>query len=334
MAAITFNNPQYLWFFLAVPVMIIGHFIALKFTHKKAVKFANFEAIARVTHSHILSKNYGLLLSRLLVVICIILSASGMVIWYVGETSDFDFVIAIDASTSMLAKDLSPNRLEAAKAAAVNFIDMIDKKANIGLVTFSTTSIVEIEPTINTLKLQEALSMVNIKRTGGTNLGDAIITSSNLLLNIGKEQNPELEQLENGRANSHAKAIVLLTDGQGTIGDEISNALRYAQQNNIVVHPIGIGTEEGSIFAELNLTNLPAIKTKLDEEGLKKIAAATNGKYFNAKKTDELARAYSEIASLTEKPAAVNISIPLMVLAFVLLLIEWLLVNTKYTTIP
>ena len=233
----------------------------------------------------------------------------------------------------MLAKDLSPNRLEAAKMTAMNFVDKIDKKTNIGLVTFATTSIVELEPTINTIKLKETLNNIKVKRIGGTNLGDAIITSSNILLNIGKENNPELEQLENAKQNPRAKAIVLLTDGQGTIGDEINNALKYAQANNIIIHTLGVGTEEGSIFADLNISS-SLIKTKLDEEGLKKIASATNGRYFNAKKIDELDNAYNEISSITEKPAAVNISIPLMVAAFVLLLIEWLLVNTKYTTIP
>ena len=155
------------------------------------------------------------------------------------------------------------------------------------------------------------------------------------MLNIGRKQNPELEQLENNdKAESRGKAIILLTDGQGTIGEDANAALKYAQQNNIVVHTIGLGTEEGSIFAELNITNLAALKTKLDEEGLKKIASYTDGRYFSAKQLSDLSSAYGEIASITEKPNGINLSIPLMVMAFILLLIEWLLVNTKYTTIP
>lgn len=331
MAVLTFNNPQYLWFMLVVPILVIGHFIALKYTHKKAIKFANFDAIARVTHSHILSKNYGLLLSRLLVIICVIFSASGTVIWYIGETSGFDFVIAIDSSTSMLAKDLEPTRFEAAKQSASRFIDILDKKGNIGIVRFATISTAEIEPTTNTLKLKQALNDIQVKRIGGTNIGDAIISSSNLLLAIDKDANPELERIENGDANKRGKAVILLTDGQGTTGEEINNAIKYAQQNNIVVNAIGLGTEEGSIFAELNITS---IRTKLNEEGLKEIASATNGRYYSAKDINELNLAYSEIASVDEKPASLDISVPLMVAAFVLLLIEWLLVNTKYTTIP
>lgn len=333
MPAVTFNNPQYLWFLLVMPVLIIGHFIALKYTHKKAVKFANFEAIARITHSHILSKNYGLLISRLLVIICVIFSASGTVIWYIGQASSFDFMVAIDSSTSMLAKDLLPTRLGAAKNSALNFIDILDKKANIGIISFATASVVEIGPTINTVKLKEALGNVNIKRTGGTNLGDAIITASNQLLNIGRSQNPELDQIETNGVE-RGKAIILLTDGQATIGEDANAAIKYAQQNNIVVYTIGIGTDEGGIFPELNITALAAIKTRLDEEGLKEIARLTNGKYFSAKQLADLSSAYTEIASITEKPNGINLSVHLMVLAFVLLLIEWLLVNTKYTTIP
>jgi Ca-activated chloride channel homolog len=325
MSIVTFNNPQYLWFLLFVPVLIMGHFLALKYTRKKAIKFANFEAIARVTHSHVLSKNYGLLLWRLVVVVFVVLAASGTVLWYVGEVSDFDFVIAIDGSTSMLATDLKPTRFDAAKDAARSLVDTVGTKGNIGIVTFATTSFVEIEPTINTLKITEVLDNMDVKRIGGTNIGDAILTSTNLLLDVGKGSIYEQHAIK-----SPGKAIVLMTDGQGTVGD-VADAIKYAQQNNVIVHTIGVGTEKGGLFVDLNITG---IKTTLDRQGLARIAEATNGKFFEATNKKELFSAYSSIASLQSRPTAVNLSVPLLVVAFLLLLIEWLLINTRYTTLP
>ncbi|PIN78340.1 hypothetical protein COV16_06065 [Candidatus Woesearchaeota archaeon CG10_big_fil_rev_8_21_14_0_10_34_8] len=327
MPLITFNNPQYLWFFLFIPLLVAGHFFALKYSRKKAVKFANFEAIARVTHSHVLSKNYFLLVWRLLIIISVVMSAAGTVIWYVGETSDFDFVIAIDSSTSMLAADLEPTRFDAARNSALSFVGILGRKANIGIVTFATTSSVEIEPTISTAKLKEVLNGIDVKRIGGTNLGDAIITSSNVLLDISKAD----ALYEQRQIHGAGKAIILLTDGQGTVGKEINEGVKYAQSSNVVVHTIGIGTEEGSLFAELNVTGL---KTQLDTEGLKNIAESTGGKFYTAKNNAEILQAYTEIVALDTKPTAVNISIPLMVLAFLFLLVEWLLLNTKYATLP
>src|SRR3989338_4232514 len=110
-----------------MPFFILTHIFTLKRIKAKALKFSNFEAIERVSRGEFLGKPYKglftnknlfLLFLRLIVYTLLVLSVTGTTLWYTGKASDFDFMLAIDASTSMLANDFNTSRLEAAKNAA------------------------------------------------------------------------------------------------------------------------------------------------------------------------------------------------------------------------
>jgi len=107
MISLTFTNPFYLWLLVSIPLLIITHFFVLNYLNRRAVKFANFEAVKRVTGSKLelknvktVSKNRLLLIIRTFVLFFLIISIAGPVLWYSGQSSEFDFVIAIDASSS------------------------------------------------------------------------------------------------------------------------------------------------------------------------------------------------------------------------------------------
>ena len=119
-------------------------------------KFANFEALSRVTGSMNLSMNLPLLLLRFFTLLFLILALSGPIIWYMGKGGDFNFVIAIDSSGSMLADDFSPNRLEAAKGAASEFVDSVSKGSELALLSFSGTSLLKETLTDDFDKIKEA----------------------------------------------------------------------------------------------------------------------------------------------------------------------------------
>lgn len=319
MVSFVFARPLFLWFLIAVPLLILVHFMTLKTITRKAVKFANFEAISRVTGNQVLSKNFTLLFIRLITFILIILSVAGTTIWYTGEGTIFDFVLAIDSSNSMLVQDFNPNRLEAAKLAAKNFLEFVSSNNKIGVVSFTGIAIVEHDLSNDFEAVREKIDSINIKQLGGTDIGGAVIASTNLLL---KTQNPRI--------------IILLTDGQGNIGAEIKDAIKYSTDNGVVIHTIGIGTEEGGTFFALNATNtnLTQAVLKLDEKTLIDIAQATEGKYFRATDQKTLDNAYREIAQLSERRISKNLTLSFLVIAIILLLIEWGLINTKYRTIP
>ncbi|MCK4520938.1 MAG: VWA domain-containing protein [Nanoarchaeota archaeon] len=310
---ITFTNPIYLWGLFSIPIFIIMHFITLKYIKGKALEFANFSALARVAKEPMISKNFGLLITRIFTLCCIILAVSGTIIWYYGESSDFDFVLAIDASSSMLADDYSPNRLEAAKNAANLFLDSAPSRAKIGVVSFAGTSYVEQRPITDVSKVRESLQTVSVKPIGGTDLGEAIITSSNLLL-----------------VEEKAKVVVLLTDGRSNVGISPGKAVEYANTNHITIHTIGMGTEEGGIFSGIGGN----VTLRLDEETLKFIANGTGGNYYRAKTEKELSGAYNEIATSTKKKLSINLTMALMLLALFFLFVEWGLINTRYRRVP
>jgi len=101
---IILQNPVYLWFLLSIPILIITHFLTIKSVRGKLLQFANFSAIERVAGRVPEQNNLIVLITRMIILICIVLAVVGTSIRYVGETSESDFVLAIDSSSSMLAK--------------------------------------------------------------------------------------------------------------------------------------------------------------------------------------------------------------------------------------
>jgi Ca-activated chloride channel homolog len=286
------------------------HFFSLKYVRRKAFRFANFEALERIAGSQKLSKNYGLLALRLIVLFLLILSASGTIYWYNGNSSDFDYVIAIDASNSMLANDYKPDRLEAAKSAAVSFIDSLKSDANIAVMSFTGTTFIKQVLTNDLSKVKEVINTINAEEIGGTAIGDAMVTSGNLLF-----------------TGEKSKVIVLITDGQYNVGLLPDDAVKYMNQEGIVVHTIGIGTKEGGEFVE------GAISV-LDEDTLKFIAESTSGKYFKVSDETGLENAFKEVASSRRALIPIKVAIPFMLIALMMIITEWGLINSKYRTIP
>lgn len=319
MAEITFTNPSYLWVLLLIPILVIIHFLTLRQSKSAVIKFSNFEAIERVASGDFLgkpyrgllkNKNIGLLSLRALVYCVLILSAAGTTIWYKGIASNSDYILAIDTSSSMLADDFVPTRLDAAKEAAGKFLDFVPSKTNIGIVTFASTSITELRLTSNHEQIKDAISNIDLQESGGTAIGDAIITSTNL---FNKER---------------SKIIILLTDGQNNVGVEPNAAIEYARQNDVVVHTIGIATNDGGKVSNLNFTS------KLDGALLSEISQKTSGKFFVVKDVKSLTDTFKQIVSSNEKMLSIDISWILLIAAITLLGIEWTLINTIYKIIP
>lgn len=196
-----------------------------------------------------------------------------------------DIVLCMDVSGSMLAQDFEPNRLEAAKAVAANFVDRRPTD-RIGLVIFSGESftLTPVTTDKNVLKTQ----IFNI-RSGlledGTAIGSGLATS--------------VDRLRSSASKS--KVVILLTDGENNGGMiDPNTAKEIAKATGVRVYTIGVGTEG---YAPVPMQTIGGIvmqreKVNIDEKLLKQIADETGGKYFRAKDNEGLSNIYSEIDKL------------------------------------
>ncbi|MEM4637946.1 MAG: VWA domain-containing protein [Candidatus Woesearchaeota archaeon] len=319
MIYLTFENPQYLWYLLSVPLLIVSHYAFLKYNKKKAMRFANFEALKKVTNQSVMTKNNSILLIRMIILFSLILAIAETTLWYEGYTNENDFVIVIDTSSSMTAQDLKPNRLEAAKEYSLKFIDKIPQDSHVGLVTFSGASFIEKVPTNTKSIIKKSVENVDFAHVGGTNIADAIVTSTNLLL-----------------PSQKGRTIILLTDGSNTasyfIRDPIVEGIKYAQNNNVKVYTIGIGSNTGPIGYLPEYYNVSAV---YDENTLLKIANETGGSYYDAKNNEQLQLAFEEIFKASNQAyIGIKLGPGLMILALALIFLEWGLISTRFRALP
>lgn len=202
-----------------------------------------------------------------------------------------DIVLALDISSSMLATDLQPNRIEAAKEVASKFVNQRTND-NIGLVVFSGESLSLMPLTTDKAALVNALHET---KTGalndGTAIGDGIASAINRLVS--------------GQAKS--KSIILLTDGTNNAGDVApATAAQIAKQKGIRIYAIGVGTNGSIQITDPYGFSTTTMETKIDEAALRDLASATGGKYFRATDSRTLRNVFSEIDSLEKSKLNVN----------------------------
>jgi Ca-activated chloride channel family protein len=302
------ENWYYLVIFLVVLTgVVFVHFISLKYTKRKALRFANFNAIERVFGTQIISKNLTNLYLMSGVVFFIFLALTQPSIVYTGNVASSNFVLVIDSSSSMLANDFTPNRLAAIKETSINFIDTLKGNAQMGVVSFSGVSFIEQTITNDQQKIKSAISQITTKDIDGTDISGAIITSANLL-----------------RSNGMNGGIVVLTDGQTNIG-AVEDFYEYAQ--DMTVYMVVVGTDQGGQFLE-NITS------KATSESLKNILEPVGGKYYNVSSKEDLRRVYGAILPIKKGEITFNFSSICLIIAICLLLAEWILINLKYRTLP
>lgn len=312
MAGVTFMNVHFLWVLFTIPIMIALHFFLLRFTKRRAVMFANFDALRRVTGGIVLSKNITLLILRILIIFCLCLSAAGLTIWFKMPGSEFNYVIAIDASSSMLANDFAPNRLEVAKTQGKAFVDTLDADVNIGIVSFAGVPKTEIPLSSERSAVSAAFDGIGVSGAGGTDISSAIFTGVNILLT------------EKDRSMS----IILVTDGQHTVGSPIEEGISYAVDNLVTVHTIGLGTEAGGSF------EMTSLLSTLDVEGLSRIAETTGGNFYHASSESELINAFNDVVVLSEQNKPFQFRLGLLVAGLLLLIVEWVLANSRFRALP
>lgn len=202
-----------------------------------------------------------------------------------------DIVLALDISTSMSANDLQPNRFEAAKQVAQDFVKGRTDD-NIGLVAFAGQSLSLMPLTYDRAALITAIANLDMgELDNGTAIGDGLASAINRLVS--------------GQAKS--KSIILLTDGTNNTGDVApSTAAEIAREKGIKVYTIGVGTDQTMAITDPYGFTTTTMETKIDEEALKEIANITGGKYFRAQDEHTLQNVFKTIDSLEKSKLDVS----------------------------
>jgi Ca-activated chloride channel family protein len=197
-------------------------------------------------------------------------------------------IVAIDVSLSMEAADVDPNRLEAAKAAADRFIAELPPKLNVGVVSFAGTANVLVTPTQDRFAARNAVQ--NLSLAESTAIGEAIFTSLDALANAPADET----------GTTPPARIVLLSDGETTVGRPDEQAVAAAQEALIPVSTIAFGTQEGYIVYDDPATpevEAAPVRVPVGEENLRSIAEETGGAFFTAGSLEELEDVYADIGS-------------------------------------
>jgi Ca-activated chloride channel family protein len=286
---IVFKNPEFLWLLILLPV-IAYMLYKFKFVRLNNFKFSNLESFDSKT---LKSKLYPLInifriITLLLVIVALARPQEISNSTRTKTSSGIDIVIAVDISSSMLAQDLKPNRLEALKTVASQFInDRINDR--IGLVIYAGESYTKTPVTSDKDVVIKSLSDITFDGIieDGTAIGMGLATSVN--------------RLKESKAKS--KVIILLTDGVNNSGFiDPSTAADLAANFEIKTYTIGLGTN-GNARAPVALNpngsfRFGMTKVEIDEELLKNVANKTGGLYFRATDNKKLEEIYNEINKL------------------------------------
>ena len=287
---IEFLNPEFLWTLIVVPIAITW-FILKKNKLNNSISIPNTSAL--LSQSSILPKfkpflNILRIFSLIFIIIALARPQTIDVSTKVKNNQGIDIVMAIDVSASMLAKDLKPNRLEALKNVASNFI--LDRTNDrIGLVEYAGESYTKTPITSDKNIIIKSLKEINYNTIieGGTAIGMGLATSVN--------------RIKDSKAKS--KVIILLTDGVNNAGFiDPNTAAELAIEYGIKIYTIGIGTN-GMALSPVGVDNngkfsYAKIQVEIDEDLLIEIAQITGGKYFRATNNKKLQEIYSEINKL------------------------------------
>jgi len=324
---ISFANPDFFWLFLVLPIAIVWYI----FKQKEETASLRISSAKGFSYKTILPKlKPGLFLLRLLALGAIIVALARPqtedISTRTKTTKGIDIVMAIDVSSSMLARDLKPNRLSALKDVAADFIK---KRPNdrIGLVVYAGEGYTKTPVTTDKSIVLNALSEITYGQLeDGTAIGMGLATSVNRL----KE------------STAKSKIIILLTDGVNNSGFiEPQTASDLAIEFGIKTYTIGLGTN-GNALSPIAYNADGSFRygmrqVEIDEDLLKDIALATGGRYFRATDNESLEEIYDEINKL-EKTEIEEFKYyryeekfrPWVLFAGALLILEWILRNTLF----
>lgn len=294
------TQPLFLLALVPVALLAIGYLVMQRRRIKYALRFATAPMLERLVPHRPRWRRH---LAAGLVVGALALLAVATTQPQVRAQVPYEratILVAIDTSASMSAEDMPPNRLEAAKAAAVDFIEQLPPRYNVGLVSFSSNARVVSSPTTDHALVTRSVEGLG-PPDGGTAIGEAVYSSVNDLRQIldeaagGPSASPspsgsdDTDETDESGSPAH---LVLLSDGGNSAGRNPVAAAEAASEAGLPVSTIAYGTEGASAA-------LPGGQSvEVREDTLRQLADTTGGEFYRASSADELREVYDDIGTL------------------------------------
>jgi Ca-activated chloride channel family protein len=303
--------PDFLWFLVAVPLLVLLYVWLLRRKKKLAVRYASLSIVKEAMGAGQSWRRHLPPALFLLALVAMLLAAARPTAVITLPSQQQTIILAMDVSGSMRATDVQPSRLEAAQAAAKAFLAELPRHVKVGIVAFAGSAQVAQLPTTNREDLVTAIDRFQLQRATAT--GNAIVIS---LATLFPDQGIELAALQGGRdrprgfaidgekkekkdftpvapGSYNSAAVIMLTDGQRTTGVDPLEAAKMAADRGVRVYTVGIGTVDGETIGFEGWS----MRVRLDEDTLKQIAQKTSAEYFYAGTAQDLKKVYNALSS-------------------------------------
>jgi Ca-activated chloride channel family protein len=273
-----FLSPGRLWLLLLVAVLAVGYVVQQRRKPAYALRFSELDLLASVLPRSAAWKRH-------VPAVLVLLALTALTTAFARPTGEVEVpreratvVVALDVSLSMLADDVSPDRITAAKRSAADFVEGLPDRFDVGLVSFSGRAGVVVPPTRDHTAVAAAVQGLELDEA--TAIGDAVLASlqavSSVAVAPGEEPPPA--------------RIVLLSDGTNTAGRSVEEAAAQARSQGVPVSTIAYGTADGTVRVGGELIPVP-----VDVDALERLAEATDGTAFTAQSGEELTSVYEDI---------------------------------------
>jgi Ca-activated chloride channel family protein len=281
---VTFLEPSRLWLLLTVAALALAYLLLQLRRTRYALRFTNLHLLARLAPARPAWRRH---VPAVLFLVMLSLLVVGFARPQAQERIPREratVIVAVDISGSMAADDVDPTRLAAASRAAVEFVNGLPPRFNVGVVAFAFTASVVVAPNADRAAVVAALQRLDERTVGrqGTAIGDAIATS--------------LETIHTSDAQAETDPpparIIILSDGANTTGQDPQLAAAQAAESGVPVDSIAFGTPDGVINRGGRFSRVP-----VDGATLQGVAELTGGAYHEAGTSEELRKVYAEISS-------------------------------------
>jgi Ca-activated chloride channel family protein len=275
---VDFLSPGRLWLLLLVAALAVGYVLASRRRPARALRFSELDLLASVLPRSAAWKRH-------VPPVLLLLTLTALTTAFARPTGQVDVpreratvVVALDVSLSMLADDVSPDRITAAKQSAADFVEGLPDRFDVGLVAFSGRAGVVVSPTQDHAAVVAAVDGLRLDEA--TAIGEAVFASLDAVASVPTEVGAEAPPAR----------IVLLSDGTNTSGRSLPAAAEAAREAGVPVSTIAYGTPDGTVEVRGDLISVP-----VDAPALAELAEATDGSAFTAESGEELRSVYEDI---------------------------------------